>query len=81
MQQTCRRRKTWLVLCAAAAVVLVWKGRALVWLAARHLFLGWITALAALPLMKRLEKRMSTGAAAALYAGVGYLSGHAGDEY
>lgn len=66
MQQTCRRRKTWLVLCAAAAVVLVWKGRALVWLAARHLFLGWITALAALPLMKRLEKRMSTGAAAAL---------------
>lgn len=66
MQQTCRKRKTWLVLCAAAAVVLVWKGRALVWLAARHLFLGWITALAALPLMKRLEKRMSAGAAAAL---------------
>ena len=66
MQQTCRKRKTWLILCAAAAAVLLWKGRALVLLAARHLFLGWITALAALPLMKRLEKRMSMGAAAAL---------------
>lgn len=66
MQQTCGKRKTWLVLCAAAAAVLLWKGRALVWLAARHLFLGWITALAALPLMKRLERRMGSGAAAAL---------------
>jgi len=66
MQRTYRKRKTWLILGAAAAAVLLWKGRALVWLAARHLFLGWITALAALPVMKRLEKRMSEGAAAAL---------------
>lgn len=66
MQQTYRKRKTWLILCAAAAVVLLWKGRTLVWLAARHLFLGWVTALAALPVMRRLEKRMNKGAAAAL---------------
>ena len=66
MQQICRKRKIWLYAGVAAAAVLLWKGRALVWLAARHLFLGWIAALAALPVMKRLEKRMSAGAAAAL---------------
>ncbi len=66
MQQICRKRKRWLLLGAAAVAVLLWKWRALVWLAARHLFLGWITALAALPLMKRLEKRLSASAAAGL---------------
>ena len=66
MQQVCRKRKIWLLLGAAAAAVLLWKGRELVFLAARHLFLGWIAALAALPLMKRLEKRLSASAAAGL---------------
>ena len=65
MQQTGRKRKSWLLL-AAAAAVLLWKWRELVWLAVRHLFLGWIAALAALPVMKRLEKRLPAGAAAGL---------------
>lgn len=66
MQQTYRKRKSWIILCGAAAALLLWKWRALVFLAARHLFWGWVIALAALPLMKRLERRMKKGPAAAL---------------
>lgn len=66
MQLVCRKKKIWLLLGAAAAAVFLWKGRALVWLAARHLFLGWIAAMAALPLMKRLEKHLNASLSAGL---------------
>ena len=66
MQRSCHKRKLWMLLGAAALGVLVWKTRALVWLAARHLFLGWLAAMAALPVMKKVEKHMSAGLAAAL---------------
>lgn len=66
MQQSVRKRKTWRFFWIAAAAIVLWKARALVWLAARYLFLGWVTALAALPLMKHLERRMKKGPAAAL---------------
>lgn len=47
------------------AAVLIW-ARTLVWQAAVQLFLGWLVALCALPVMKRLEKRLSCGLAAGL---------------
>ena len=53
----------------ACAAVLIW-ARALVWQAAVQLFLGWLVALCALPVMKRLERRLSPGFAASLSLGV-----------
>lgn len=47
------------------AIVLFW-ARAWLWQAATQLFAGMVVALAALPLMKRLERRLSPGAAASL---------------
>ena len=49
----------------AVAAVLVW-ARSLVWQAAVQLFLGWLVALCALPVMKRLERKCSPGIAAGL---------------
>ncbi len=49
----------------AAAAVLFW-ARKLIWQAAVLLFLGMLLSLLALPVMKRLEKRLSSGAAASL---------------
>lgn len=66
MQRTYRKRKIWRILWAGAAAVLVWSVRGLVWQAACYLFWGGITALAALPVMKRLERKLSAGAAAML---------------
>lgn len=66
MQHAQIKNRRWLLAAGAAAALLLWWGRALVWLAAKQLFLGMLTALAALPVMKRLEKRFSPGTAAAL---------------
>ena len=66
MQQIQRKaRRRAIAVCALAAIVLWW-GRALVWLAAKQLFLGLLTALAAMPVMKQLEKRLPAGLSAAL---------------
>lgn len=56
----------------AAAVLLAFWARGLVWQAAKQLFLGMLIALAALPLAKWLEKKLSGGTSAALaLAGLG----------
>ncbi len=69
MQQRVPVRKRWLYAGVCVAAALLWWGRALVWLAAKQLFLGGLIALAALPVMKLLEKRLSPGAAAGLAIG------------
>lgn len=56
----------WRLLTAAALIALVVWARALLWQAAIQLFFGMLVALAALPVMKRLEKRLSAGMAASL---------------
>lgn len=56
---------------ALAAFVIFW-ARAWVWQAAAQLFAGMVVALAALPLMRHLERRLSPGVAASLaLAGLG----------
>lgn len=67
--QTQLKARWWQIAACVAAGVLLWRGRALLWLAVRQLFLGMLTALAALPVMKRLEKRFSPGVSAALAIG------------
>lgn len=47
------------------AAVLIW-ARTLLWQAVTQLFFGMLVAMAALPIMKRLEKRLSPGLAASL---------------
>ena len=54
------------LLWAAAALGVIYWARELIWQAAIQLFLGMLVALAALPVMKRLEKRLSPGLAASL---------------
>ncbi len=66
MQLLRTKKRWWLLAAGAAAAAGVWWGRALIWLAAKLLFLGAVTALAALPVMKRLEKRLPAGLSAAL---------------
>lgn len=66
MQQARTGTRRWQLIALAGAVLLLWWGRDLVWLAAKQLFLGMLTALAALPVMKRLEKRFCAGVSAAL---------------
>ena len=57
-----RTRAAWI----AAALALAYLARALIWQAAVQLFFGMLVALAALPVMRRLEKRLSAGMAATL---------------
>ena len=64
--QLLRTKTRWRLLAAGIAAAVLWWGRALIWLAAKQLFLGALAALAALPVMKRLEKRFSMGTSAAL---------------
>lgn len=59
-----RRRKR-LLWALPVAALLIWQ-RTPIWLAVRQLFLGLLVMLAALPLMRRLEKRFSPGIAASL---------------
>lgn len=66
MQHAQKKTKRWLLAGTLAAAAVLWWGRTLVWLAAKQLFLGMLAALAALPVMKRLEKRFLSGTAAAL---------------
>jgi len=66
MQRLERRTQRWLIAGCVLAAAGLWWARALIWLAVRQLFLGMVAALAALPLMKRLEKRLSPGISAAL---------------
>lgn len=65
-ERVLQNRTRWKIAGAAAGVALVIWLRSLLWQAAVLLFLGMVTALAALPLMKRLEKKFSPGASAAL---------------
>lgn len=66
MQAQSIARFKWRWVAAAAAVALLIWARALVWQAVGQLFLGMLAALAALPIMKRLEKHVSSGLAASL---------------
>ncbi len=66
MQLLRTKTRWWMLAGAAVTIVVLWWFRALVWLAAKQLFLGVLAALAALPVMKRLEKRFSMGTSAAL---------------
>lgn len=56
----------WRALAAAAAIAAAIWARALLWQAIVQLFFGMLVALAALPVMRRLEKRFSAGVAASL---------------
>ena len=59
-------RYKWRWIAALAAIALLIWARALVWQAVGQLFLGMLVAMAALPIMKWLEKRVSSGLAASL---------------
>lgn len=64
VEQTQRKKRRRLLAGLSAAAVLWW-GREWVWLVLRQLLPGALTALAAFPLARRLEKRLSPGASAA----------------
>ena len=66
MQKAQRKIGWWLTAGGAALLLFLWWGRSLIWLAAKQLFLGALIALASMPLMKPLEKRLSRGVAAGL---------------
>lgn len=65
MQKTGMRSGGRLIVCALVAAALWWV-RALLFQVAAQLFFGVLVALAALPIMKRLERRFSAGMAASL---------------
>lgn len=67
MQQTGKRTVRWQKWAIAfAGLAVLFLARKLLWQSAVMLFWGMVMALAALPLMKRLEKKLSISAAAAL---------------
>lgn len=74
IMQKLHTKAGWRLAGAAAALVLLWSFRSLIWLAARQAFLGALTALAALPVMRRMEKRLSPGLSAALAVATLYMA-------
>lgn len=66
MQQACRKRNGWRLAGLLAAGVVLWRFRGLIALAVKQLMLGIAVALMALPLMKKLERRLPGSAAAAM---------------
>jgi len=66
MQHTESIPHRWRAVGWALAALAVFFARAWLWQAATQLFAGMVVALAALPLMKKLERRLSLGAAASL---------------
>ncbi len=64
-QQSAAKLRWQIVAALMAIAVLIW-ARALLWQAVTQLFFGMLVALAALPAMRFLEKRMSAGLAASL---------------
>ena len=69
MQRVQLKTKRMLLAALIAAAAFLWWCRPLFWLAARQLLLGMLTALAALPLMKALEKHLPRSASAAVAIG------------
>ncbi len=69
-RETVRARRAWRLAACAAGLALLWWARAVLWKALVQLFFGMLFAAAALPLMRRLEKRLppSLSASAALIA-------------
>lgn len=66
MQQRSVSVPKWRVLTAVALIALIVWARALLWQAVVQLFFGMLVALAALPVMRRLERKLSIGMAASL---------------
>ena len=72
------RGKGWRFLLLAAGAVLLWRMRTLVWQAGVQLFLGMVMALAVLPAARRLEKHVSSSAAAGIALGTALAVAAAG---
>ncbi len=70
MQQAQRKKHRRVLAGTAVLAALLWWGRGLLWLAVKQLLPGAIIALASLPAAVRMERRFSSGAAAALSLGL-----------